>query len=330
MNRPAIPSSATRSSAEAEPNASVAIRWYDRPGYAGLLGLAVDDGEPHLFRPDGTGHYREVCTLELPAAAQTLRLRGTLTPGKGESRAQGAQSFTLLDLTPLMRILRDAQKPFGQRLKELVGAKVEFERVNGELLPEESHFRCELTTPVSAEELLRAERRLGFRLPSEFASLLLEAGQMLVGNASSLRVDELVNAYDFIETWQRPGRTLAQYIAPGAAALLRASVPLFVERDDGVGALLYLPETVAAWQGAAGYYWVHEGDLNAPTFLENRNGTSQTFTEVMIWLIGEMGMTTYEYAESILALVDRSGSAWVLELQHQDGFDFRLRVPWKG
>lgn len=307
---------------------SVLIRTYDRSDYKGSLALSVDGGTPCRFQLEGKDQYRE-CTLELPREAQTIQLQGDFSwkhYQRGKQKAKGTQRWQIVDLGPMVSTLRDSGKPFGRRLHDFRAAKEEFERKNKALVESSGFLDFGLGQPAPAAAVKAAEKRLGFALPAEYTSLLLEAGKMTLGDSATTGPEEMRNAYDFmIEVWETPREDLAASVSPGTATLLKGSAPLFTEVGDGLGALLYHPKAEACG-GQPGYYWIHQDSME-PDLLKNRDGKCQSFTESMVWLVSWLGLAEYEDSGLDVVLVDRGASSWTLGLGHDDGFKFELRAP---
>jgi hypothetical protein len=313
---------------------SVVIRTYDRKDFKGSLALSVEGGEPCRSQWTGKDQYRDICTLELPRDAGALSLQGDFAwvhYNRGKQKAKGQQRWQIVDIGPLMSGLRDTKKPFGQRLHDFVAAKAEFERKHKALVEAAGPLPLELKAPASPAAVKEGEKRLGFRLPPEYESLLLKAGGMSLDDSSTTDADQLMNAYDFmVKVWETPPKHLAASVSPRTATLLKTSAPLFTEVGDGLGALLYHPEKTAACGGQPAYYWIHQDTIDEPVLLKNRDGKCKDFTEAMMWVVATLGLDQYDGSGLDLVLVDRSAPGpWKLELLHEDGFHFRLSVPWE-
>lgn len=308
---------------------SIVVRAYDRSDYKGSLALSVDGGALCRFQLEGKDQYRE-CTLELPPGAQTIQLQGDFAwkhYQRGKQKAKGTQRWQIVDLGPLVNALRDPGKPFGRRLHDFRAAKDEFERKHKAMVEASGFLVFELGKPVPAAAVKAAEKRLGFSLPAEYASLLQEAGKMILGDSSTTEPEEMRNAYDFmIEVWETPREDLAASVSSKTAALLKGSAPLFTEVGDGLGALLYHPKAEACG-GQPAYYWIHQDSVDEPELLKNRDGKCQSFTESMVWIMSWLGLVEYDDSGLDVVLVDRGAPSWTLGLMHDDGFRFELRVP---
>ena len=311
---------------------SVLVRTYDRSDYKGSLALSADGGAPCRLVLEGKDRYRE-CTLKLTGEAQTIRLQGDFAwthYRKGKQKAKGTQSWQIVDLGPLVSPLRNLDKPFGRRLHDFRAAKDEFEKKHKEMVEASGALVFELGKPAAPAAVKAAEKRLGFSLPPEYASLLLEAGQMSLGDSSTTGPEEMRNAFDFmIESWGTSREDLAASVSPKTAAFLKATAPLFTEVGDGLGALLYQPKAEACG-GQPAYYWIHQDSIDEPELLKNPDGKCRTFTDSMLWILSWLGLAEYEDSGLDIVLVDRGAPNWALGLFHDDGFEFNLRPLWGG
>lgn len=312
------------------------IQMYDRSDYKGSLALTIAGIPPCTFQLRGQDKDRDVCTLDLPKDAGTLNLKGDFAWKhylRGHQKVKGTQSLKIVDLAPMVGILRDGQKPFGQRLLDFKAAKAAFEKRH-EDLADQAYFVFGLGTPAKLEAVKAAEKRLGFSLPPEHASLLLKAGQMDVGDSSTTQAEELKNAYDaMIQDWETPRESMQEDLSPKTAELFKNSALLFTEVGDGLGALLYRPAKdpkAGPCNGQPAYYWVHQDSIDEPSLLKNRDGKCKTYSEAMIWVLAQLGLSGYDDDGLGFVLVDRSAPGpWRLKLHHDVDFHFAFELPWE-
>lgn len=315
---------------------SLIVSYVTQRDVKGELSLALDAGPPCSFRLEGTDGLNDVCTLPLPDGAQEISITGELSylPYREKSlrkEARGTWRWPIVDLSPMIGILRDTRKPFGQRLCEFEASAHLFQQIaTGPA--KDVLFYLKLERPVPAAEVASAERRLGFALPAEHVSLLLEVGRLSFGDTYSTRVAELDNAYDYMienrwveKTW------MEKHLPPQTAWLLKTSTILFEEAGDGLSGLLYQPAREAGQGGQDAYFWISQGSPDDPTLLQKGDGSCRSYTEAMIWLtLRESLMYEGDRSDLEIALVDRSSPVPSrLRLWHEEEFVFSLNPAWE-
>lgn len=310
---------------EARPSAIVEM--WDLHRLAGNVSLAVDDSPlcPPI-RLESSGRLRDLCTLSLPPEAREIRLDAWLG-GKHISRR-----WEILDLAPITGPLRRPGKSFGQRLRDCEAAILEFERQHPEIQEQEwGSLSAGLTLgkPASLEEVEAVKRRLGFQLPPEHVSLLLEVGRLKleIAEVSTFPSERIETAYDsFMADWLAPESRVEGFFAPAMAHLYRTSALLAIEYGDGYSGLICQHPGASA-SGTFELFWISQGDLHHPEPLRRGDGSPKSYVEAMIWLIVKTALDEYVQVPS-WTVVDRSSPAPSrLRLDHFDEFEL-LHAAW--
>lgn len=307
------------------PSPSVILEMWDLHRLAGNVSLAVDD-DPlcppiHL---ENSGRLRDLCTLALPPEAREIRLAAWLG-GKPISR-----SWKILDLAPIVGPLR-AGKSFGQRLRDCGAAILDFERRHQDILEQEGSpgTGFMLGKPAPAEEVEAVRRRLGFELPPEHVSLLLEVGGLRLDTAevSTFPPERIEVVHDALRTdWLPPELRGEDLFAPAVAHLYRTSALLAIEYGDGYSGLICQHPGASA-SGGFELFRIDQGDLHNPWPLRRGDGSPKSYVEAMIWLIVKQALVEYTDLPGF-AVVDRSSPAPSrLRLEHFDEFE-RLCPAW--
>ncbi len=315
---------------------SLIISYLAKRGVMGELSLAMDEGPPCSFHTDGMDGLHDICTLPLPEDAQEISVTGEISylPYREKStrrEVRGTRRWPIVDLSPMVGILRDTRKPFGQRLCEFEAAAHLSQQIATGPAKDIS-FYLKMERPVPASEVAKAERRLGFALPAEHVSLLLEVGRLSFGDTYSNRLAELDNAYDYMieNRWVDKG-WMEKHLPPEKAWLLKTSTVLFEEAGDGLSGLLFQPAREAGYGGQDAYFWVSQGSPDDPARLQKSDGSCRGYTEVLIWLtLMESMIYEGDRSDLAIALVDRSSPAPSrLRLWHEEEFVFSLSPNWE-
>lgn len=292
--------------------------------------LAIVDGERTLcaLKP-ATDGYGTLCRFELPAGVRTLTLRGRYTPSGGLRARIGERRYSVLDLGPATRELAATGRPYGERVAAFFR---QFDRLTGR-----DPDTAKGEKPFGAVEIAAAEKRLGYPLPVEFASLLTTVGSLSFGDDWLTKPAEIENAYDqMVHVWGTPEEAMATDYSESMRASLKKSVLLFNEAGDGYGGLLYRPGPTKSCGEHGVYYWTsQEGGTDR---LLNTDGSCMDFAAAFRWLLGWRLLE----AESEDAAEDGSpprlvidGAAAVMQLRlevdgSEDKFAVTLRGHWRG
>jgi len=270
------------------------------------------------------------CRFDLSPAARSLQVRGRYTTkddgGKATSHV-GEQVVPLLDMAPLSKRLLDEQQPYGKR----VGAFIEALRV----LARENGVGADIETgkPVDAATVAAAEKRLGFALPRDFASLQRTLGAIRIGDHSMTEVSSLRDAYSaIVKDWGTPESSMADDYSPAMQDLLHASTLLFTEVGDGLGGLLYRPPPTKACGERGIFYWTSQegGEHNL-----SAKDACPDFAGAFRWLLE--GFVVADFADRLdeekgIVLVDSSMGSQTLRLEVSEGPGFAVGLArrWNG
>jgi hypothetical protein len=228
--------------------------------------------------------------------------------------------------------LRDVARPFGARMKGLLVALPDFEKASGGLVEESTHL-IDAGEKGTAAAIAAAEKRLGYALPPEYASLVVESGVTQLEDSYFARPEKLANAFEQMVTqWETPRERLEKALSERTKALYRSGTLLFTEVGDGLGGLLYRPAPVAECGGKAAFYGMHQDGIDSPEILRARDGSCRTFLQAMLWVLGEQLFQGYDDTGDLGVVVDRSAAApFRLTLYHDGdtkGPGFRLQPDW--
>jgi hypothetical protein len=314
---------------------SVVIEVLHAEERSGTVTLGVDGAPPCVIVLKGDGKSREACTFALPATAKEIRLTGEVKWKhwqKGRQVSKGTQSWRILDIGPMVAPLRDASRPFGARMKALLAARPAFEKGAGGLI-EESPSLVEAGEKATAAAVAAAEKRLGYTLPSEYASLVVESGVTQLGDSHFERPEKLSSAFDQMVTqWETPRARLEKVLSERTKALYRSGTILFTEVGDGLGGLLYRPGPVSDCGGKAAFYGMHQDGIDAPEILRARDGSCRTFLQAMLWVFSEQLFQQYDDTGDVGIVIDESSPVPFRLTLHQDGDTpgpgFRLHPDW--
>ncbi|HYN42528.1 MAG TPA: hypothetical protein VE129_12170 [Thermoanaerobaculia bacterium] len=314
---------------------SVVIEVFHAEERSGTVTLEIDGAPPCVIVLKGDGKNPEACTFTLSATAKEIRLTGEVKWKhwqKGRQVSKGTQSWRILDIGPMVAPLREASRPFGARMNALLAARPAFEKGSGGLI-EESPYLIDAGEKGTAMAVGAAEKRLGYTLPSEYASLVVDTGVVRLGDSTFERPEKLANAFEQMATqWETPRASLEKAVSPGTKALYRSGTILFTEVGDGLGGLLYRPGPVAECGGKAAFYGMHQDGIDAPEILRARDGSCRTFLQAMLWVLSEQLFQQYDDTGDVGIVVDKSSPVPFRLTLHHDGDmpgpGFRLHPDW--
>ncbi len=316
---------------------SVVIEVFHAEERFGTVTIEIDGAPPCVIVLKGDGKNREACTCALPATAKEIRLTGEVKWKhwqKGRQVSKGTQSWQILDIAPMVSPLRVTSRPFGARMTALLAARSAFEKGSRGRI-EESGYLIDAGEKGTAAAVTAAEKRLGYALPPEYASLVVDSGVTQLGDSRFERPEKLSNAFDQMVTqWETPRARLEKALSERTKNLYRSGTLLFTEVGDGLGGLLYRPAPVAECAGKAGFYGMHQDDIDSPEILRSRDGSCRTFLQAMLWIFGEQLFQGYDDTGDLGVVVDRSAPAPFRLTLHHDGDTpgpgFRLQPDWPG
>jgi hypothetical protein len=314
---------------------SVVVEVFHRQDVSGTVTLEVPGAPPCTVALRGDGQERVACTVPLPAAVHAVRLTGEVRWKhweKGVRVSKGTQSWKVLDVAPLAAPLRDAARPFAERMKALLAARPAFEKASGGLI-EESEYRIEAGERSPQPAVAKAEKKLGYRLPDGYASLVTELGAPTIGDSYFERPENLGEAFEqMVVGWGTPRAVLEKELSPAAKALYRSGTILFTEVGDGYGGLLYQPAPVAECAGAAAYSWFHQDDLHRAAILRRADGSCTDVPAAVLRVVADQLFAQYDDTGDEGIVVDRSSPRpFRLKLVHdgnRPGPGFSLRPDW--
>lgn len=336
----AAPAPSASVSASAPATARAVIEYIHHERYTANLTLSIDS-QPACtiaLQEQPTKWVTRECAIDLPASAREFVLSGefAFTDKVRRSRARGTQRWRIVDLAPVVGPLRDASRPFGQRVRDFVRAKSALEKTHPTLADDVSVEPA--AAAESADAIKAAESRLGFPLPPEHVSLLRDVGAMEIDDSSFMAASTLNRAdRQMLTEWGTPAEAMKE-LSSEMMTVLRASTMLYTEVGDGLGALLYEPALPSRPSGCGrqpAYYWIHqEGTGPSPERLMRADGkTCASYTEAVIWLLAQQVFALWEDEEDPhLVLVDRSApTALRFLLSHRyerNIFSFDLDPRW--
>lgn len=323
---------ASRSAAAAPP--SIAVEVSHGEERSGTVTLEVAGSPPCVIVLKGDGKSRDACTLPLPAAAAEIRVSGEVKWKhwkKGRQVSRGTQTWKVLDLGPMAAPLRDTSRPFGARMSDLLAALPVFEKNSGGLV--ETSYLLDAGEKGTAAAVAAAAKRLGYALPPEYESLVVDFGVPQLGDSYFVRPEKLVNAFEQMVTqWETPRAHLEKGLSAKSKSLYRSGTLLFTEVGDGLGGLLYRPAPVSECVGKAGFYGVHQDGIDSPELLRAADGSCRTFLQAMLWVLAEQLFQSFDDTGDAAVVVDRSAPApFRLTLHHDGGTTgpgFRLMPDW--
>lgn len=289
-----------------EHGVSVRLTTYDREDYRGELRITAGKTEWAKFEYQGTAKQLEVPDLLIPAATRTLSFQGNLAwmdDSSGAQVSRGNSQRQIVEITELMRPIRDGRLKWSARLEQLQKAQESFESRHSEL-GAAVNPRVEQGERDTAAEITAANRRLGFALPPDHVQLLLDAGAWSVNDSSLTAARDLNPAFQqMIELWETPSSDM-NTLPEDIKAFLRSSVILFTEAGDGYSALICHAGKQDINPADYRYYWLTQDEINRPQLLADRDGRPFDHGGVMSWLLGNQLIRIYEDAGTDAVLVD--------------------------
>ena len=314
---------------------TVLVEVYHRQDVSGRVTLEVPGSPPCPIELRGDGKESVACTVPLPEAAKTLRLTGEVRWKhwkSGKRVSKGTQSWKVLDVGPLAAPLRDASRPLAERMKAFLAALPAFEKGSGGLV-EELPGRIDGGEKSPSAAVSAAEKRLGYALPSGYASLVTGFGAPTIGDSYFERPETLANAFEqMVKGWGTPRDVLEKVLRPEAKALYRSGAILFTEVGDGYGGLLYRPAPVPGCGGKAELSWFHQDDYHTVQVLRRSDGSCMDFPAAVLRVLAMQLFVQYNDTGDEGIVVDRSSPVpFRLELVHDGGRPgpgFSLSPDW--
>lgn len=302
---------------------SVAFEVFHREDLSGTVTLEVPGASPCVIELRGDGKERVACTVPLPEPAKAIRLSGEVRWRhwqKGNRLSKGTQSWRVLDVSSLAAPLRDASRPFAERMKALLAARPAFESSSGGLI-EESADRIEAGEKSPAAAVVAAEKRLGYALPEGYASLVTGLGTPTIGDSSFEKPESLADAFEqMVKGWGTPRSALEKELSPAAKAYYRSGTILFTESGDGYGGLLYRPAPVPECGGRAAFSWFHQDAMESAELLRRADGSCVDFPTAVLRVLARELFAQYDDTGDEGVVVDRSSPApFRLQLVHDGG-----------
>jgi hypothetical protein len=314
---------------------SVVVEVFHREDVSGTVTLEVPGSPPCVFALRGDGKESVACTMPLPEAVKSVRLTGEVRWKhweKGKRVSKGTQTWSVLDVGPMAAPLRDASRPLAERLKALLAARPAFEKGSGGLV-EEMPGRIEAGEKSPSTAVAAAEKRLGYALPSGYASLVTGFGVPTIGDSYFERPETAANALEqMVKGWGTPRTVLEKELRPEAKTLYRSGTILFTEVGDGYGGLLYRPAPVPECGGEAELSWFHQDDLNGVEVLRRSDGSCMDFPAAVLRVLAMQLFIQYDDTGDEGIVVDRSSPVpFHLKLVHDGGRPgpgFSLSPDW--
>ena len=282
---------------------------------------------------DDTGKTA-ACRFELPADAAALEVRGEYGGVHWQTQKRylrkGTQTWSLVDFAPVGGLLNQAGKPYGARMAEFIPAAKAFAAKH---LGEAAASAIETVKPARDADIVAAEKRLGFKLPPDFVSLLGKVGAMRVGDHYTMDATDIADAdTQMRKSWGTPDEAMAREYSPKQRERLRASTILFTEVGDGLGGLLYSPPPNSTCGDKPYYRWISQegGDYR----LLKPGRVCMDFAEAFRWLLD--GFLVSDYADALdtekqSLLIDSSAGVQPLVLRIEpERFHIGLEWRWQG
>lgn len=314
---------------------SVAVTVFHRKDVSGTVTLEVPGAPPCVVILRGDGADRVACTRPLPEAVKAVRLSGEVRWKhweKGKRVSKGTQSWKVLDVSPMAAPLRDSARPLAERMRALLAARPAFEKESGGLI-EESESRIEAGEKSAPGAVAAAEKKLGYRLPDGYASLVTGLGAPTLGDSYFERPESLADAFEqMVVGWGTPRAALEKELSAEAKALYRSGTILYTEVGDGYGGLLYRPGSAGACGGKAELSWFHQDDLHRAAILRHADGSCMDFPAAVRRVLADQLFTQYDDTGDDGIVVDRSSPVpFRLKLVHDGGRPgpgFSLQPDW--
>lgn len=236
-------------------------------------------------------------------------------------------TFDLMDFEPAASKLTTPGKPFGPRVADFIQAAKQFASQHNL-----QSFDLEGSKPASHADIEKAQKRLGYALPSELASLLTTIGAIHEGDNAMTSVESIADSYTTMQRdWETEEVDLIDSYSPGMLELLKSSTLLYTEVGDGFGGLLYRPPPTKACGDKGLYLWTtQEGGTESLS----KNGACPDFARVFRWLLNrfvieQLAEEMQETTGSVL--IDTSTVVQHLQLSAEDYQEFRLvlKTAWQ-
>ena len=235
-------------------SSQIVVQLYDREDYRGQISLRLSNDISTSFELKGTDGMLVSSPIQLPADIGEFQIQGTLAwkhHRAGDQKSSGSSSRRFVDFTPAIRPLR-SQESWGKRMESFVKELVRLEKMHEDRTDSPSEWIMS-NGSVQASEIIDAEKRLKFALPSEHKQLLQDYGAWSYSDSFCVSIEDMEPAEkQMISIWGSPASEFAS-LSTKSKELYRASVMLFVEAGDGYGALLYHPTS-----SGGEYYWIRE------------------------------------------------------------------------
>lgn len=314
---------------------SAVVEVFHRQEVSGTVTLEVPGSPPCVIELRGDGKEDIACAVPLPEAVKAVHLTGEVRWKhwkNGKRVSKGKQSWKVLDVGPMAAPLRDAARPLAERMKAFLAARIAFEKASGGLV-EESEHRIEAGEKSPSTAVAAAEKRLGYALPSGYASLVIGLGAPTIEDSYFERPEGLADAFEqMVKGWGTPRATLEKVLRPEAKALYRSGTILFTEVGDGYGGLLYRPAPVPGCGGKAELSWFHQDDLHGVEVLRRSDGTCMDFPAAVLRILAMQLFIQYDDTADEGIVVDRSSPVpFRLKLVHDGGRPgpgFSLSPDW--
>jgi hypothetical protein len=314
---------------------SVVVEVFHRQDVSGTVTLEVPGSPPCVIELRGDGKESVACTVPLPEAVKAVRLAGEVRWKhweKGKRVSKGTQSWKVLDVGPMAAPLRDASRPFAERLKAFLAARPAFEKGSGGLV-EEMPGRIEAGEKSPSTAVAAAEKRLGYALPAGYADLVTGLGAPTIGDSYFERPETLADAFEqMVKGWGTPRAVLEKKLRPEAKSLYRSGTILFTEVGDGYGGLLYRPAPVPECGGKAELSWFHQDDIHRAAILRRSDGSCMDFPAAVLRVLADQLFIQYDDTGDEGIVIDRSSPVpFRLKLVHDGGRPgpgFSLSPDW--
>ena len=281
----------------------ISVKIFDREDYRGRLELAATDSQGHSFDLKGTNGWL-TAAITLPTGVKELAFKGNLEwehYERGKQKSSGESIQKLVDISKLIRPLREVVSPWDKRMKNFLAAVDTFEEEHSQLEESFSEYLLQ-GEPQSQLELKKAEQRLKFALPREHKEMLQGFGTWSIMDSFFVNAAMMERADRQMQSiWESPASEFAS-LPKEAQEIYQSSVMLYVEVGDGYGALFYRPDPADSNRGL--YYWATQGELSAPRLLVDANGKSRDYSSVMIWLIANQLLIHCESAFPDNTIID--------------------------
>jgi hypothetical protein len=235
---------------------------------------------------------------------------------------KGQQTFELVDFEPATSKLARNGSPFGQRVNDFIKSARSFSSQH-----ELQGFDLEGGKVSSKEDIEQAQKRLGYPLPPELASLLTTVGEIHEGDNSMTSIETITDSYTMmLRDWGTDEPDLIESYSPKSLELLKASTLLYTEVGDGLGGLLYRPPPSKACGDKGLYVWISQEGRTSGL---SKNGACPDFERVFRWLldrfvIEQLADEMHETTGSVL--IDTSTGIQHLQLVAENGEEFRLTL----